>query len=237
MRIALIGRGRMGQAVRRLAEQEGHEIGVTFSSDHSTMPAGEMATRLRGHDVAVDFTVAKAVARNVEACLTAAVPLVTGTTGWAEQLGRVTDRVRSSDGALVYAANFSVGVDIFYRIVAHAGRLFRSLDQYGAFLEEAHHAGKRDAPSGTALHMSEMLETELGRSVPVASTRAGHIPGTHRVGFDGPADQILLTHTARSRDGFAAGALLAARWIAGRRGVYGFKDVLDDVLGGTGGQR
>jgi 4-hydroxy-tetrahydrodipicolinate reductase len=234
MRIALIGRGRMGQAVRRLAEKDGDEIGVSFSSTESTLPAAEMAALMKEHDVAVDFSNGSAVGRNVDACLSAGLPLVEGTTGWDGAREELLDRVRSANGALVYAANFSIGIDIFYRIVSFAGRLFRSLDQYGVFLEEAHHAAKRDAPSGTALEIRKVLEAEIARQVPVASTRAGHIPGTHRVGFDGPADQVLLTHTARSRDGFATGALLAARWIAGRRGVYGFHDVLDDVLEGGG---
>jgi 4-hydroxy-tetrahydrodipicolinate reductase len=134
-------------------------------------------------------------------------------------------------GAMVYGANFSIGVHIFYRLVDRAGELFRGLAAYDAFIEEAHHAAKRDAPSGTALEAAALLARRLdGRKVPIASTRAGHIPGVHRVGFDSAADQVTVTHTARSRDGFAAGALAAARWIVGRRGVYAFGDVLDQIL-------
>jgi 4-hydroxy-tetrahydrodipicolinate reductase len=114
--------------------------------------------------------------------------------------------------------------------VDRAGELFRGLAAYDAFIEEAHHANKRDAPSGTALHLRSLLAKRVGRDVPIASTRAGHIPGVHRVGFDSVADEVTLIHTARSRDGFAAGALAAARWIAGRRGVYAFADVLDEIL-------
>ncbi len=134
--------------------------------------------------------------------------------------------------ALVYAANFSIGIHVFYRVVARAAELLRGQDAYDPFIEEAHHAKKRDAPSGTALALRDILERKRGGrdDVPIASTRAGSIPGTHRVGFDSPGDQILLTHTARSRDGFAAGALLAARWLIGRRGMYAFADVLDDIL-------
>src|SRR5207244_12184490 len=135
----------------------------------------------------------------------------------------------------IYGENLSLGVNIFYRLVAHAGQLFRGVAGYDPFIEEAHHAGKRDAPSGTALALQAMLSRELaGRSVPVTSTRAGHIPGIHRVGLDSAADQVLLIHTARSRAGFAAGALAAARWLAGAgrgtRGVHTFGDVLDDIL-------
>jgi 4-hydroxy-tetrahydrodipicolinate reductase len=138
---------------------------------------------------------------------------------------------------LVYGANFSIGVNLFYRVVAAAAAQYVRDPSYAPFLEEAHHDRKKDAPSGTALKLRDVVARAYGgREVPVASTRAGHIPGTHRVGFDGTADQIMLTHTARSREGFAAGALLAARWIAagGRRGVYEFAAVLDEILGSAG---
>src|SRR6058998_2289609 len=152
-------------------------------------------------------------------------------TGWQRAEARVRQIVQEGGGALVYGANFSIGVNLFYRLVTRAAQLFHHRIGYDPFIEEAHHAGKRDAPSGTALALKSILSRELGvESIPVASTRAGSIPGTHRVGFDSAADQVLLVHTARSRAGFAAGALLAARWIVGRRGVYAFADVLDDIL-------
>jgi 4-hydroxy-tetrahydrodipicolinate reductase len=138
--------------------------------------------------------------------------------------------VTEHDGALVYGANFSIGVHVFYRIVANAAKLFAGLDQYEVFIEEQHHSRKRDAPSGTALKLKSMLAEAIKGEISVASTRAGHIPGTHRVGFDSAADQIMLTHIARSREGFAAGALLAARWIVGRKGVFEFSDVIDEIL-------
>jgi 4-hydroxy-tetrahydrodipicolinate reductase len=133
-------------------------------------------------------------------------------------------------GALVYGANFSIGVNVFYRIASHAAKLMAELDQYEAFIEEEHHSRKRDAPSGTALKLREAMREFINVDIPIASTRAGHIPGTHSIGFDSAADQIRLTHTARSREGFAAGALLAARWIAGRKGVYEFSEVIDEML-------
>ena len=133
-------------------------------------------------------------------------------------------------GALIYGANFSVGVQVFYRIAARAAELFRGLDSYDGFIEEAHHKRKRDAPSGTAVQLGNIIAGGLGRHVPVTSTRARYIPGTHRLGFDSAADQITLTHTARSREGFAAGALVAAGWIIGRKGVYEFSEVFDEIL-------
>jgi 4-hydroxy-tetrahydrodipicolinate reductase len=139
--------------------------------------------------------------------------------------------VEEQGGALLYGANFSIGVNLFYRIVERAAELFQSVDVYDPFIEEAHHGRKRDAPSGTALRLRELLAAGAPeREIPVSSTRAGHIPGTHRVGFDSPADQILLTHTARTREGFASGALLAASWIKGRRGVFEFSEMLDQIL-------
>jgi 4-hydroxy-tetrahydrodipicolinate reductase len=137
--------------------------------------------------------------------------------------------VEAHDGSFIYGANFSIGVNLFYRIVTRAAELFQGMEEYAPFIEEAHHARKRDAPSGTALRLRYLLAM-TGREIPISSTRAGFIPGTHRVGFDASADQITLTHTARTREGFASGALLAARWIAGRRGVYDFSEMLDQIL-------
>jgi 4-hydroxy-tetrahydrodipicolinate reductase len=234
MRLAFFGNGQMGRVAISRARGEGHEIGVIFTSGDAGQGAEELAGYLRGHDVAIDFSVAAAVYPHAAACARAGVPLVEGTTGWREQEPDVQRVVQDRGGAMIYGANFSIGVNLFYQLVAHAAELFRGLAPYDAFIEEAHHARKKDAPSGTALQLRSTLAARLGREVPIASTRAGHIPGTHRVGFDSSADQITLTHMARSREGFAAGALLAARWIAGRRDgagrVYAFTDVLNDIL-------
>ncbi len=229
MKLALIGYGAMGRLVESLAKGEGHEVGAVVTSRESSQGVEGLAETLRGHDAAIDFTVAEAVPSNVEACVRAGVPLVEGTTGWKAHEEAVRAAVERGGGALIYGANFSVGVNLFYRVVARAAELFTAFD-YEPFVEEAHHSRKRDAPSGTALRLRELVAARAGRKVPVASTRAGHIPGTHRVGFDGLADQIVLTHTARSREGFAAGALVAARWIRGRRGVYEFSETLDEIL-------
>ena len=230
MRLALIGYGAMGKLVENLASAAGAEIGLKVDSSGASLDAAELAVSLRGHDVAIDFSLAPAVLRNIDACARAGVPLVEGTTGWQEKVTDARSLVEDHKGALVYGANFSIGVNVFYRIVAQAARLMASLDQYQAFMEEEHHARKRDAPSGTALKLKELMSEYVKTEIPITSVRAGHIPGTHRVGFDSTADQIMLTHMARSREGFAAGALLAARWINGRKGVYEFSEVLNEVI-------
>ena len=230
MKLALIGYGAMGKLVANLAGAAGDEIGLTVSSRDKSLAAAQLAVSLRGHDAAIDFSVSSAVLRNVEACARAGVPLVEGTTGWHDQETDARRLIAEYNGALVYGANFSIGVNVFYRIVSHAARLMAGLDQYQAFMEEEHHARKRDAPSGTALKLKDLMTEHIKTEIPIASVRAGHIPGTHRVGFDSAADQIMLTHTARSREGFAAGALLAARWIIGRKGMFEFSEVMNEVL-------
>jgi 4-hydroxy-tetrahydrodipicolinate reductase len=230
MKLALIGQGAMGQLVAARARDEGHEIALVISSRDGARSTEELADELRAADVAIDFSTSSAVLKNLKASALAGVPLVEGTTGWGDGQAEAIGFVRERDGALVYGANFSIGVNIFYRIVAHAADLFRATGDYAPFIEEAHHSRKRDAPSGTALRLKDLLAARFGPDISVASTRAGHIPGTHRVGFDSIADQLTLEHTARSREGFASGALAAARWIQGRRGVYEFSEVIDDIL-------
>ena len=230
MKLALIGYGAMGQLVASQARGFGDEIGATLTSRDAARTIDEVAASLGGHDAAIDFSVGAAVARNAEACARAGVALVEGTTGWKEKEADVRRLIEAHDGALVYGANFSIGVNVFYRIVSHAAKLMAGLNQCEAFIEEEHHSRKRDAPSGTALKLRDLMVEHIKVEIPIASTRAGYIPGTHRVGFDSAADQITLTHMARSREGFAAGALLAARWIVGRKGIYDFSQVIDEVI-------
>jgi 4-hydroxy-tetrahydrodipicolinate reductase len=230
MKVALIGFGAMGKLVATLAEADGHEIGAKVTSHGSTVRAEDLASALRGHDVAIDFSVGQAVPRNVEACCRAGVPLVEGTTGWTAHESDVKASVAKHEGTLVYGANFSLGVNLFYRIAQNAASLFAAVSGYDPFIEEAHHARKKDAPSGTALRLRDLMNTQLMRDIPITSTRAGFIPGTHRIVFDSAADQIQLMHTARSREGFASGALLAARWVQGRKGVFEFSQVIDEIV-------
>jgi len=231
MKIALIGHGAMGKLIERLALEKGHEIGCVVDDADAGLTVAELAGKLSGCDVAIDFTVADAVRRNVEACVAAGVPLVEGTTGWNEQRDEIARLARDGSGAMVFGANFSIGVNLFYRIADFAAELFAKFPEYEAFIEEQHHSRKKDAPSGTALKIKEIVATHVDVKS-VSSTRSGNIPGTHRVGFDGPADQILLEHTARSREGFALGAIMAAEWIVGKKGFYEFTDVVNQMISG-----
>lgn len=230
MKIALIGHGAMGKLIERLATEKGHEIAVIVDDADAGSLAKDVAAKLAGCDVAIDFTTAEAVRRNVEACVAAGVPLVEGTTGWNDQRGEIERLVRESLGAMVFGANFSIGVNLFYHIADLAAELFAKFPEYETFIEEQHHSRKKDAPSGTALKIKEVV-TKHVMVGDIAATRSGNIPGTHRVGFDGPADQILLEHTARSREGFAIGAITAAAWIVGKTGFYEFTDVMDEIVG------
>jgi len=227
-RLALVGYGRMGRLVERLAPDYGFGVGLRLTG--ADAGHGIDARRFAGIDVAVDFSVPRAVAGNVERIAALGVPMVVGTTGWGEELPRVKAAVERHGIGLVYGANFSVGVQVFYRLAALAAGLLAHDDDYDAWAYEIHHRKKKDAPSGTLLHLKRLME-EAGyaRGIDVASNRAGAVPGTHVVGFDAEADTILLEHRARSRDGFARGALRAARWIAGRTGIYEFSDVWSEL--------
>lgn len=231
MRIALIGNGAMGQLVATEATATGHEVATIVTSREKDLTTNELTDKIRGHDVAIDFSVAAAVLKNIEACARARVPLVEGTTGWKAHEQTAKQIVSEHSAALVYGANFSIGVNLFYRIVERAAALFASVDGYAPFIEEAHHMRKRDAPSGTALQLRELMGRYLKSEIPTSSTRAGYIPGMHRVGFDSEGDQIILVHEARSRRGFASGALLAAQWLPGKTGVFQFTDVIEELVG------
>jgi 4-hydroxy-tetrahydrodipicolinate reductase len=230
MHIALVGIGAMGRIVKRMAEENGHPVVLTVGSDENTLSSTDLAGRLSGVEGVIDFSTADAVVRNVEACMMAGVPLVEGTTGWASEMGKVRDTVDAYNGSFVYGANFSIGVNLFYRLTEFAAELFSKFPEYEVFIEEQHHSRKKDAPSGTALKLKAVVSRHSSMPFSVSSTRAGNIPGTHRVGFDGPADQILLEHTARSREGFAAGSLMAAEWIVGKKGFYEFTELMDETL-------
>lgn len=231
MKIALIGYGPMGQLLERMARERGHHIATIIDGAESKLSVTDQSLRLATSEVAIDFSAAAAVGQNVASCLAAKVPLVEGTTGWNEQAADIERAVRDVHGAMVFGANFSIGVNLFYRVTDFAAGLFAKLPGYEAFIEEQHHSGKKDAPSGTALKLKEIVAKHIQQDFSVSSTRSGSIPGTHRVGFDGWADQILLEHAARSREGFALGALLAAEWIIGKSGFYEFADVMDEIVG------
>jgi 4-hydroxy-tetrahydrodipicolinate reductase len=226
MKIALIGYGKMGRIIETLATEKGDEIVARIDENNNE----NLAEQLKSADAAIDFSNAEAVRKNVEACLEVNIPLVEGTTGWNAQKAEIKNLIEQKNGAFVFGANFSVGVNLFYRIADFASELFSKFDDYEAFIEEQHHSKKLDAPSGTALKLKDIVAKNIKKDFSVAATRAGRIPGTHRVGFDGTADQILLEHFARSREGFASGTILAAHWIVGKKGFYEFTDVMDEVL-------
>lgn len=231
MKIALIGFGAMGKLIKTLAENKKHEITVIIDEAEADSTAEELAEKLKHADAAIDFSTAEAVLRNAEACLLAKIPLVEGTTGWNSEKENVKNLVEKYDGAFVFGANFSVGVNLFYRITDFAAKLFAKFADYETFIEERHHSRKKDAPSGTALKLKDIVAQHITKEFSVAASRAGNIPGTHIVGFDGTADTVELIHTARSREGFAAGAIVAAEWIVGKKGFWEFTEVMDEIIG------
>jgi 4-hydroxy-tetrahydrodipicolinate reductase len=225
MRVLLLGHGRMGRLVEALAPEYGATIArvVTHADAESTLTNGDLG----GAEVAVDFTLADAVPRNLPLLAKRGLNVVVGTTGWAQHEAAMRDVVEAANVGVIVAPNFSVGMNVFQVVVEEAGRRFARHPAYGAWIHEWHHAAKKDAPSGTALQLEAGLrDAGYTAAIGVSSTRAGSIPGTHQVGFDGPADTITLTHTVRDRGVFARGALEAARWLQGKRGWFTIRDML-----------
>jgi 4-hydroxy-tetrahydrodipicolinate reductase len=219
MRLLIVGYGKMGQLVEQLAREQQHEVTGRIDVDSSDWSAPA--------DVAIDFSTAEALAGNFRRYVERRLPVVIGTTGWGERAAEYRAEAERAGLGVVASANFSIGVNIFQLVVAEAARLMARQPQYGAWIHEAHHSAKRDAPSGTALLLRDvMVEAGFTRPIDMSSTRAGAIPGNHTVGFDAASDTITLTHSARDRRGFAAGALLAASFVAGRRGWFTMADVL-----------
>lgn len=226
MRITLIGYGKMGHMIENIARQEGEEIVHCIDIHNLPDGSGFSGDWVEKTDVLIDFSVAEAVPNNVANAVRAGIPIVVGTTGWNQQLDQVRGVVEKHRGACVYSSNFSVGVQVFFRLIRDAARAFSRLKDFHPFILEYHHAQKVDAPSGTALSLREILREFYSSDIPVSSVRAGFFPGIHQVGFDSPVDTLTLEHRARSREGFAHGALLAARWIQGKTGFHAFEEVL-----------
>lgn len=250
MKIAIIGYGKMGHAIAEAARLQG--IGISSIID----PMSEGATHkslseesLSGADVAVDFSTPASAPGNIELASSAGKSMVVGTTGWYEHIEDARKAVQEHGTGLVYSPNFSIGVNLFFRIVKDASALIDKFPNYDPFVYEMHHRQKTDAPGGTAKMLADIVVKNVSRKkrlafdridgrkidpeeLHVASIRAGYLPGTHVVGFDGEADTIELRHTARSRSGFAEGALTAAKWINGRKGFYTLEDVISDMVGG-----
>lgn len=227
MRIAIVGHGKMGRAVSALAAERGHTIHTVVGSAENTGGRALTTERLAGTDVVLEFTRPDAAVRNLERLIELGIPTVTGTTGWTEALPRVAALVEKHGGALLHAPNFSIGVHLFLRAAGDLARRFRNRPEFEDSIVEEHHAAKLDAPSGTALLLQQRLAREdPARSFPISSVRAGTVPGTHTLTYHGAHETITLSHVARSRSSFAAGALAAAEWLPGKTGVFTFEDML-----------
>jgi 4-hydroxy-tetrahydrodipicolinate reductase len=225
-KLAIVGYGKMGRLIEQFAPEYGFHVALKLDEFNNARGEGFTYANFAGVDVAIEFSIPAAVPGNVEGIAALGVPLVVGTTGWLEHLDRVRLSVETHRTGLVWSPNFSIGVSVFFRLVAEAARLLAAEPAYGAWAWEIHHAAKKDAPSGTLLKLvEEMKKAGYGRNIDVASNRAGAVPGTHEIGFDSGADTITLRHTARSREGFARGALKAAQWIVGKKGFYEFSEI------------
>jgi 4-hydroxy-tetrahydrodipicolinate reductase len=227
MNIALVGYGKMGRMIESIATQRGHAVVARFDIDNNIDGAGLTADSLKGVNAAIEFTMPETAVTNIRRLVALNVPTVIGTTGWLAHLDEVKQLVTQHDAALVYGSNFSIGMNLFFKLAHDAAALFARYAEYDPFLLEAHHKFKKDAPSGTALSIAQQVRASYGERTPDCSViRAGHIPGTHEVGFDSEADTVTLTHVARSRAGFASGAVLAAELLQNKKGFYEFPELL-----------
>lgn len=227
MKIAIVGYGKMGLLIEQLAPEYGCEVGLRLDEHNNANYAGITADSFAGIDVAIEFSTPEATVENVERLAAIGVNTVVGTTGWLAGFERVRAAVERNNTALVWSPNYSVGVNVFFRLVSEAARLLANEKEYGAWAWEIHHNTKKDAPSGTLLKLVDgMKKSGYAGGIDVGSNRAGAHPGTHEIGFDSAADTITLRHSARSREGFARGALKAAQWVAGKKGVHEFSEIL-----------
>ena len=226
-RIAIIGDGKMGQAIRQLALEKGWTVTTVVGERESAGGSGINATTLGKAEVAVEFTQPDAAVANITASLRAGVPIVVGTTGWYDALPEVTRIAKETGGGLLWSPNFSLGVNVLIELARYAGTLMRPLEGFDAHIVETHHTRKKDAPSGTAIAIGKAASDTLDRPIPTTSVRVGSVPGTHELIFDGMFEQLSLTHLARDRRVFAEGALQAADWLIGKKGVFTMRDVLN----------
>ena len=228
--LAIVGYGKMGRLIERLAPEYGFEVKAKFSGQENAGANALTSETLAGVDVAVEFTRPDAATANLQRLAEAGVAMVCGTTGWYSELERLKKAVIENGSGLVWGANFSVGLNLFREVVAEAARRFAREESYGAWGWEIHHAAKKDAPSGTLLALAEeMKRNGYAREISLSANRAGAVPGTHEIGFDSMEDTITIRHTARGREGFARGALRAARWVIGKKGVHEFREILGEL--------
>ncbi len=231
MKIALLGYGRMGKEIEKIALQRGHEIVIKYS--------GEETYDITAADVAIDFSIPDVAFDNISNCLHNNVPVVSGTTGWLDKYNDIVDLCNEKKGGFIYASNFSLGVNIFFELNKQLAKMMSTLEQYNVGIEEIHHTKKLDAPSGTAITLAEgiienspMTEWELNEqnaktSIPIKAVRTPDVPGTHTITYDSSIDTIDIKHTAHNRQGFALGSVIAAEWLVGKSGVFSMADVLN----------
>ena len=225
-KVAIIGDGKMGQAIRQLALDKGWQVSAMLGERESAEGVGVSRQSLGDPDVAVEFTQPSAAVANVLACLRASVPVVVGTTGWYDSLPEVTRVATEANTGLLWSPNFSLGVNVMIEVARYAASLMSSLEEFDAHIIETHHTRKKDAPSGTAIAIAKAASDALDRPIPTTSIRTGSVPGTHELVFDGAFEQLSIVHEARDRRVFAEGALRAADWLVGKRGVFTMRDVL-----------
>lgn len=230
MKIALLGYGKMGKTIERLAQARGHEITFRITEDVENFD-------LQQADVAIDFSVPDAAFKNITTCFKKQVPVVSGTTGWLEKYSEAVEICRKNDSAFIYASNFSLGVNLFFELNKKLAAMMKNFPEYNVAIEEIHHTQKLDAPSGTAITLAEQiinnsskkawkLDTASEEEIPIAAKRIENVPGTHIISYNSPVDTIKIEHIAHSRDGFALGAIIAAEWLQHKKGIFTMKDVL-----------
>ncbi len=230
MKIALLGYGKMGKVIERIALERGHKI--VLKKDHDSSFEG-----LENADVAIDFSVPDSAVENISACLNKGIPVISGTTGWLTDYPKMVELCNAKNGSFIYGSNFSLGVNVFFELNEYLAKMMANLKQYKVSMEEIHHTQKLDAPSGTAITLAEgvikhtdyanwTLETPISNEIHIEAKRIENIPGTHSIFYDSEVDQIEIKHTAHSREGFALGAVIAAEWLVGKKGVFTMKDVL-----------
>lgn len=230
MKIALLGYGKMGKVIERIALERGHEI--VLKKDQNNTFEG-----LLNADVAIDFSVPDSAVANISECLNNGIPIISGTTGWLADYPKMVQLCEEKNGSFIYASNFSLGVNVFFELNEYLAKMMANLKQYNVSMEEIHHTQKLDAPSGTAITLAEgvikhtdyanwTLETPISNEIHIEAKRIENVPGTHSIFYDSEVDQIEIKHTAHSREGFALGAVVAAEWLFGKKGVFNMKDVL-----------
>ncbi len=223
--IAVIGDGKMGRTIGQMIQERGWHLTAMLGAEHNRGGEGITRRALGDPDVAIEFTEPDSAVSNIMACIHEGVPVVVGTTGWYSALPTITEAAKEEGASLLWAPNFSIGVTLFVELAREAGRIMSKSD-FAAAMVETHHSAKKDAPSGTAIAIAKAMEGPLGKKLPVTSVRTGSVPGTHEIIFDAPFEQISMRHEARDRRVFADGALRAADWLRGKKGVFTMRDVL-----------